>query len=322
MEILCLGELLVDMFPAEVGVSLVDVTAFHPKPGGAPANVAVAASKLGASSGFIGKLGDDAFGYHLAKTLQNEGVDVSGIRFDEDARTSMAFIALPDENTADIVFYRNPGADMLLKPEELDLDLIQSTQAFHFGSISLIDEPSRSATLKAVDIAREAGAFISFDVNYRPRLWNSSESAIKRIMVTIPMVDLIKVNDNELQLLTGTKDFVSGSQELLALGPALCIVTSGAEGSFFQVKEGGEHVPAYKVGTVDATGCGDAFVAGLLVQLVSEKNWRENLNLDRFREILLYANAVGAITALTLGVIPALPTAEQVQRFLSEHQEG
>lgn len=322
MDILCLGELLVDMFPAEVGVRLIEVSAFHPKPGGAPANVAVAASKLGARSAFIGKLGDDAFGHHLVDTLKKEGVDVRGVRFDEYARTSMAFIALPDENTADIVFYRNPGADMLLRPEELDLDLIKSTQAFHFGSISLINEPSRSATLKALDVARASEALVSFDVNYRPRLWNSPEEAVERIMATIPMVNLIKINDVELKLLTGTDDLHKGTRELLAHGPEVCVVTLGPKGSFFQIAQGGRQVPPFKVNTVDATGCGDAFVAALLFQLVSDQEWHEDLTMDRMREILRYANAVGAITALSLGVIPALPTADQVRRFLSERQEG
>jgi fructokinase len=322
MDIVCLGELLVDMFPAEVGVSLVEVSAFHPKPGGAPANVAVAASKLGARSAFIGKLGDDAFGYHLADILAKEGVDVRGVRFDENARTSMAFIALPDKNTADFVFYRNPGADMLLKPEELDRDLLGDTRAFHFGSISLIDEPSRSATLEALKISQEAGALISFDVNYRPRLWKSPEQAVERIMATIPRANLIKVNDVELALLTNCDDLTEGGQKLLALGPQICVVTLGPKGSYFQIAQGGEHIAPFEVDAVDATGCGDAFVAGLLLQLVLDHDWRNNLTLDRMREILRYANAVGAITALSLGVIPALPTADQVRRFLSEHQEG
>ena len=142
MDIVCLGELLVDMFPAELGRSLGEVSAFRPKPGGAPANVAVAATRLGAQSAFVGKVGDDAFGYHLAGVLRQAGVDVRGMRFDKEARTGMAFNAMPDENSYDILFYRNPGADMLLRVDELDRDLLLGTRAFHFGSISLIQEPS------------------------------------------------------------------------------------------------------------------------------------------------------------------------------------
>jgi fructokinase len=318
MDIVCLGELLVDMFPAELGRRLVEVSAFRPKPGGAPANVAVAAARLGAQSAFIGKVGDEAFGHHLAEVLRREGVDVRGMRFDKEARTGMAFIAMPDENTSEFVFYRNPGADMRLRVDELDRELLGKTRAFHFGSLSLGQEPSRSATMEAAKIARQEGALISFDVNYRPTLWSSPQEAGERIMPTIPRVDLVKVNEVELDLLTGSGDLDAGSRALLDLGPELCVVTLGPDGSYFQVAEGGEHVPAFKVQTVDATGCGDAFVAGLLCQLVVGAEWRAQLSVPRMRDILRYANAVGALTALTQGVIPALPTAAQVEEFLRE----
>ena len=318
MDIVCLGELLVDMFPAEVGRSLVEVSAFRPKPGGAPANVAVAAVRLGAQSAFIGKVGDEAFGRHLADILKQEGVDVRGMRFDEEARTGMAFIAMPDENTSEFVFYRNPGADMRLRPDELDRELLQGTRAFQFGSLSLGAEPSRTATMEAVKIAREAGALISFDVNYRPTLWASPEEAYDRVMATVPHVNLLKVNEVELALLGGSENMDAATKTLLELGPELCVVTLGPDGSYFRIAEGGEHIPAFKVETVDATGCGDAFIAGLLCQLVVGANWRDQLSVARMREVLRYANAVGALTALTQGVIPALPTADQVDEFLAQ----
>ena len=318
MDIVCLGELLVDMFPAEVGRSLVEVSAFRPKPGGAPANVAVAAVRLGAKSAFIGKVGDDAFGHHLADILRQEGVKVRGMRYDKEARTGMAFIAMPDVNSYEILFYRNPGADMRLQVDELDRELLQGTRAFHFGSLSLIQEPSRSATMEAARIAREAGALISFDVNYRSDLWSRSE-ARDRVMATIPHVNLLKVNEIEVDLLTGSTDPDTAGKTLLELGLDLCVVTLGPEGSFFQVAEGGGHIPAFEVETVDATGCGDAFIAGLLCQLVVGADWREQLSPARMRKVLRYANAVGALTALTQGVIPALPTADQVDEFLAQY---
>lgn len=316
MDIVCLGELLIDMFPAEVGRGLTEVSAFRPKPGGAPANVAVAATRLGAKSAFIGKVGDDAFGYHLADILGQEGVDVSGMRYDLEARTGMAFIAMPDVNSYEILFYRNPGADMRLSPDELDRKLLGQTCAFHFGSLSLIQEPSRSATLKAVDIARDGGALISFDVNYRPTLWKSREEARDRVMKVVPYVDLLKVNEAELELLAGSRELEAGSQVLLEQGPDLCVVTLGPKGSYFRIPEGGEFIPAFVVETVDATGCGDAFIAGLLCQLVVGKSWEAQLTMPRMREILRYANAVGALTALMQGVIPALPYVATVDEFL------
>jgi fructokinase len=238
------------------------------------------------------------------------------MRFDKEARTGMAFIAMPDENTSEFVFYRNPGADMRLRPDELDRELLQETRAFHFGSLSLGAEPSRSATLEAVRIARQAGTLISFDVNYRPTLWSGPEEACERVMATVPLVNLLKVNEVELALLGGSGDIDAAAQALLELGPELCVVTLGPEGSYFRIAEGGERIPPFKVETVDATGCGDAFIAGLLCQLVVGADWRDQLSMDRMRESLRYANGVGALTSLTQGVIPALPTAAAVAEFL------
>jgi fructokinase len=316
MDIVCLGEVLVDMFPAELGRKLAEVSAFRPKPGGAPANVAVAAVRLGAESAFIGKVGDEAFGHHLAEVLAGEGVVVRGMRFDAYARTGLAFIAMPDENTAEFVFYRNPGTDMLLRADELDRELLQETKAFHFGSISLIQEPSRGATLEALALARRAGALVSFDVNYRPTLWDSPQAAREQIRAALPLVDLVKVNDTELELLTDSGALESGSEALLQAGPSLCVVTLGPKGSYFRTASGGEYIAPFRVDTVDATGCGDAFVAGLLCQLVATGGWRDQLSAERMRQVLRYANAVGALTALIQGVIPALPTAQQVEAFL------
>ena len=316
MDIVCLGELLIDMLPAELGRSLVEVTAWRPKPGGAPANVAVAAARLGARSAFVGKVGDEAFGHYLASVLRDEGVDVSGMRYDREARTGMAFIAKPDENSYDILFYRNPGADMRLRADELDPGMLSGTRAFHFGSISLIQEPSRSATLEAIRLARGGGALISFDVNYRADLW-SRDRARDEVLSALGAVDLVKVNELELELLTGRADLEEGSRELLERGPCLCVVTLGAEGSYFRVAQGGGTVPPFRVRTVDATGCGDAFVAGLLWQLVGGGDWRAQLSVPRLREALRYANAVGALTSTRQGAIPALPTAQMVDEFMA-----
>lgn len=330
MDIVTLGELLVDMFPAELGRGIAEVTAFRPKPGGAPANVAVAAARLGAQSAFIGKVGDEAFGHHLADVLAGEGVETRGMRFDAEARTTMAFIAKPDENTSEYVFYRNPGADVLLRADELDRDLLGATRAFHFGSLSLTDEPVRGATVEAASIAREAGALVSYDVNYRPSLWRDPDEAIEQAMAMLPRVDLLKVNEVELALLAGLESVDASdvaalgeaSETLLERGPALIVVTLGANGSYFRVADGGASIPPFRVETVDATGCGDAFVAGLLTRLVRAGDWRERLSVADLQDSLRYANAVGALTSLTVGVIPALPTAERVEGFLGRQSQS
>lgn len=321
MDIVCLGELLIDMFPAEIGRGMVEVSAFRPKPGGAPANTAVAAARLGANSAFIGKVGGDIFGRHLETVLRNEGVNTQGIRFDLQARTTLVFIAMPDVNTAEFVFYRNPGADMLLRPDELPVDLLRSARCLHFGSLSLIDEPIHSATLKAIELARKAGALISFDVNYRPALWGSPQAAIENVKKILPLVDLVKVNQSELELITGQVDLQEASLALLAYGPELCVVTLGAKGSFFYNGRESAFVPGFKVETIDATGCGDAFIAGLLTRIILNEASIENISGEQLAHALKYANAVGALTALTQGVIPALPTRERVEAFLSKQSD-
>lgn len=321
IDVVCLGELLVDMFPAELGKKLAEVSAFRPKPGGAPANVAVALARLGVHSAFVGKVGDDAFGHHLVETLNQEGVETRGMRTDDQARTTMAFIANPDPHTAEFLFYRNPGADTRLRIEDLDRELLQGTKALHFGSLSLAEEPIRSATQKAVQIVGDTGGLISFDVNFRPTLWSSPEAAYEQVMAMLPRVNLLKVNEVELQLLTGRKDPEAGSKQLLREGPEVCVITIGAKGSYFQVEGGFDFIPAFQVETVDATGCGDAFIAGLLACLISGGEWRDLLKPDLMRKNLIYANAVGALTAQTQGVIPALPTVEAVAYFLSNKPE-
>jgi fructokinase len=316
MDLICLGELLIDMFPAELGRSHAEVSAYRPVAGGAPANVAVAARRLGAESAFIGKVGEDPFGHFLVDVLAHEGVETRGMRLDPEARTTMNLMAQPDANHYDCLFYRNPGADTRLRPDELDEDLLRSTRAFHFGSLSLTDEPARSATVEAVKIAKAAGALISYDVNYRPTLWQSPEEAAAQARAMIRYADLVKVNEAELALLAGDGDITATSGALLALGPSLCIVTLGPDGGYFRVAGGGAVVPGFAVETVDATGCGDAFIAGLLWQLVEAGDWRSQLTPDRLAAALRYANAVGALTATKQGVIPSLPTAAEVASFL------
>ena len=243
MDITTLGEILIDMFPAEIGRRLVEVSAFLPKPGGAPANVAVAARRLGAETAFIGKVGDDVFGHHLIAVLREQGVETRGMRLDDHARTTLAIIAMPDENSAEFVFYRNPGADTRLHPSELDSELLSSTRVLHIGSLSLAEEPSRSATFAAVKLARAAGALISFDVNYRPSLWAGREQAIAQIEAMIPHVHLLKVNEVELALLVGESPSDQAAVLLLARGPALILLTKGRQGSAFYTRSGSGHVP-------------------------------------------------------------------------------
>jgi fructokinase len=324
-QIVTLGELLIDMIPGEVGLPLKEVRSFHPKPGGAPANVAVAASRLGASSAFIGKVGQDHFGSYLAEVLAGEGVDTRGLRFDRQARTTLALVALPDPDSAEFVFYRNPGADQMLTPAELDRTLLESGRVFHFGTVSLTDEPCRGTVWEALGIARRAGAIISCDINYRPALWPSAGQAHQEMERILPEVDLLKVNEFEASLLSGIEGLGPGTldaveraaRELVEKGPRLVVITLGAAGSYFRLQGGGGLVKAYPVDSVDSVGCGDAFMAGLLTQFSAGEAWEDLLEPERISEALSFANAVGALTSLHPGAIPAMPTRTMVEEFIS-----
>lgn len=319
-DILSIGEILIDMFPAEVGRRLVEVSAFSPKPGGACANVAVAAARLGRSSAFIGKVGNDPFGQFLVDTLRNNNVETRGMRFDEKQRTTLAIIAMPDENSAEFMFYRNPGADLCLRAEELDQALLEQCRVLHCGSLLLVDEPARAAQYAAVEIAKKSGALISFDVNHRPALWSDQNAALNQIMKMAREADVLKVNEHELALLTGSDDPAQGCGQLLKEGISLVAVTLGRKGAYYCTSDCQGHVPPFEVDTVDAIGCGDAFVAGLLTVLSGAEDWRIRFRPEDYRRMFTYANAVGALTALERGVIPALPTAARVDAFLREHK--
>ena len=320
IDITSLGEVLVDMFPAEIGRGLTEVSSFRPVPGGAPANVAVAGAFLGLQTAFIGKVGDDAFGHHLIAILKENNVDVRGACYDKDARTGMAFIAMPDVNNYEILFYRNPGADMLLKTEELDVNLLKATKSLHFGSLSLAQEPSSGATMEAVRVAKKAGSLISFDVNYRPGLWKSPHDARQRIMPAISRVHILKINEMELNLLTHdtVENMERACRGLLDKGPKLVAVTLGPGGCYLYNPQGGVRIPGFEVKTVDATGSGDAFIAGLLSRLITVDIRSGRLTLKDLKRFGRYANAVGALATQIKGVIPALPSKEQVNDFLKK----
>jgi fructokinase len=235
---------------------------------------------------------------------------------------------MPDENSAEFVFYRNPGADQRLEVNDLDLDLLESTKAFHFGSPSLTHEPSRSATIEAARIARKGGALVSYDVNYRPSLWKDPAQALDQARKMLPEVDLVKVNEEEAALLTGRKDLdpadpiqvEESAVNLLEMGPELVVLTLGPEGSYFQAECGGGYAPPFEVETVDAVGCGDAFVAGMLTKLVEGGDWKQKLNQDQLMAVLRFSNAVGALTSLKRGAIPAMPTIDEVNEFLASRK--
>jgi fructokinase len=313
-DIITLGELLIDFVPTESSVSLAGAEAFKKAPGGAPANVAAGLAKLGVSSGFMGKVGDDAFGHFLVDTLKEVGVDTSQIYLSEQARTALAFVTLGPEGEREFMFYRHPSADMLHTPEEINNKYVSSAKIFHFGSISLINEPARSATLAAVRTAREAGLLVSYDPNLRLNLWPDAEAAREGIRLGWPYAQVTKVSEEELVFLSGMADLEGAAQSLMHPELRLLVVTHGKEGCTFITPHFLEHVPGFSVKPVDTTGAGDAFVAGLLKGLL--ENPEADQDEGQLYEICRYANAVGALTTTARGAIPALPSAGQVIQFL------
>lgn len=310
--VVCFGEMLIDFVPTISGLSLSDAPAFKKAPGGAPANVAVGIARLGGSSAFIGKVGEDEFGYMLAEILKENNVNNEGMRFDPGARTALAFVTLRSDGEREFMFYRNPSADMLLKEAELDLDLIRKAKIFHYGSISLITEPCKSAHIAAAKVAKDAGVFLSYDPNLRLPLWPSAESAREGILSIWDTADIIKISEEEISFLTKGEDPYDDAvvQKLFHPNLKLLLVTEGPEGCRYYTKKFSGRVKGLKVDAVDTTGAGDAFVAGILSQLAMDLSLLQNE--DRLREALKFANACGALTVKERGAIPALPTREAV----------
>ncbi|KAB2009055.1 hypothetical protein ERO13_D10G128400v2 [Gossypium hirsutum] len=315
-SIVSFGEMLIDFVPTVSGVSLAEAPGFLKAPGGAPANVAIAVSRLGSKASFIGKLGDDEFGHMLADILKQNGVSGDGILFDQGARTALAFVTLRADGEREFMFYRNPSADMLLTPEELNLDLIRSAKVFHYGSISLIVEPCRSAHLKAMEVAKESGALLSYDPNLRLPLWPSADEARKQILSIWDKADIIKVSDVELEFLTGSNKIDDETaMKLWRPNLTLLLITLGEKGSMYYTKYFHGSVDAFHVNTVDTTGAGDSFVGALLCKIVEDPTILENES--KLREVLKFANACGAITTTKKGAIPALPTEAEVLALIN-----
>ncbi|CAF1847153.1 probable fructokinase-4 [Brassica napus] len=314
--IVSFGEMLIDFVPTVSGVSLSEAPGFIKAPGGAPANVAIAVARLGGRAAFVGKLGDDEFGHMLAGILKQNGVSAEGINFDTGARTALAFVTLRSDGEREFMFYRNPSADMLLRPDELNLDLIRSAKVFHYGSISLIVEPCRSAHLKAMEVAKEAGALLSYDPNLRLPLWPSKEEAKKQILSIWDKAEVIKVSDEELMFLTGSDNV--DDETALSLwhdNLKLLLVTLGEKGCNYYTKSFRGSVDPFHVDAVDTTGAGDSYVGALLCNIVDDRSVLEDE--ARLREVLRFANACGAITTTKKGAIPALPTVSEVETLLN-----
>ncbi|HIW94029.1 MAG TPA: carbohydrate kinase [Candidatus Flavonifractor merdipullorum] len=306
-DLIAVGEVLIDL--TQTGVGDAGVRQYAANPGGAPANVAVAAARLGAKAGFVGKVGQDAFGGALRQVLVDNGVDVSGLYDTAAAPTTLAVVSLDEKGDRSFTFYRAPGADTLLTPEEAEQALTEAPKFLHFGSVSLTADPARSATLAAAQKAKAMGVLVSYDPNYRANLWPDEATAKRWMKEPVGLCDVIKLSEEELPLLTGTDDLMEGTRQLVEQGITLVLVTLGDAGAFYRVGETTGQVPGVATKVADTNGAGDTFLGAVLSRLV-RRGAQPLQGLDRktMEEILTFANRAASLTCSRSGAIPAMPT--------------
>ena len=309
-DVTALGEILIDFTPC--GKSAAGQRLFEQNPGGAPANVLTCLSKFGKKTAFIGKVGADMHGQFLTSVLEENQICTDGVIADNSVFTTLAFVALSDSGERSFSFARKPGADTCLTQEELKEELIRDSKIFHLGSLSLTAEPAKGTSFKALEIAKESGCIVSYDPNYRAPLWDSKEAAIEGMRSVISYVDVMKISDEETELLTGNKEPKDAAEALIAQGVSVVAVTLGAEGALVCTKEGQTIVPGYKANMVDTTGAGDSFWGGFLYQLVESGKRPEEVTLEEAASFAKFGNAVASLCVEKRGAIPAMPTLEDV----------
>ncbi len=308
-DITAIGEILIDL--TQTGKNGAGVPTFAANPGGAPANVAVAAARLGCSTAFIGKVGADSLGGYLRQVLGENGVDHSGLQVGESA-TTMAIVSIDETGERSFRFLR--GADCEMVPEDVDEKMAQNSRILHFGSVSLTQGIARSATIFTARAAHRAGMLVSYDPNYRPALWRTKRDALEWMSLPLPLVDIIKLSEEELPLLTGSEDLEEGSRALEEEGIRLVMITLGAKGAFCRWQGESFTVPSVPAKVADTNGAGDTFMGAVLSRLCRRgEKPLENLERGELEEILAFANRAASITCSRSGAIPAMPTLAEVE---------
>lgn len=315
-DVVALGELLIDF--TDNGLSSQGNPLFEANPGGAPCNVLAMLRKLDKNVAFVGKVGCDGFGKQLHEVVKAAGICTDGLKWDEYVHTTLAVVHTLPGGDRDFSFYRNPGADMMLTEEELPMEMIEKTRIFHFGTLSMTHENVRKATLKAIQVAKENGALISFDPNLRPPLWDSLDEAAEQIHVGLGLCDILKIADNEIEFMTGETDFDKGAAILQQQYPNIKIlnVTAGADGSYSYSCGHKVFVPGFKLGgTIETTGAGDTFCASVLGFVL--ENGVENLSENQLTEMLRFANAAAYLVTTKKGAIRSMPEKAEVEAILA-----
>ena len=317
-DVVTLGELLIDF--TDNGMSAQGNTMFEANPGGAPCNVLAMLNKLGHPTAFIGKVGKDIFGLKLKSVLEEVGIDTSNLIVDEDARTTLAFVQTFEDGDRDFSFYRNPGADMLLTADEVDGELVKSARLFHFGTLSMTHEGVREATKKAIRIAKENGAIVSFDPNLRPPLWKSLDDAKEQAAYGFTQCDVLKISDNEIQWFTGEEDYDKGIEKLRQeYDIPLILLSMGRDGSRAYYKDLRVEMPSFiQKETIETTGAGDTF-GGCCLHYVLEYGL-DGLNEERLKEMLTFANAAASIITTRKGALRVMPEPDEVKLFIESRK--
>ena len=314
VDVTALGELLIDF--TQNGTSEQGNSLFEANPGGAPCNVLAMLSKLGHKTAFIGKVGNDSFGKELKRVLEEVGIDATHLYMDDEVHTTLALVHTFADGDRDFSFYRNPGADMMLTEEEIPEELINDTKIFHFGTLSMTHEGVRAATKKALNLAKKAGAIISFDPNLRPPLWDSLENAKEQVLYGLNYCDILKISDNEIQWFTGEEDYTDGVNWILERYQIpLILVSMGKEGSraYYDGKMV-EVKPFLQKNTIETTGAGDTF-GGCVLHYICEHGL-EGLTEDNLEEMLTFANAAAALITTKKGALRVMPSREEIEAIM------
>ena len=317
-DVIALGELLIDF--TQNGLSEQGNGLFEANPGGAPCNVLSMLNNLGKKTSFIGKVGNDQFGKTLKKALEELGIGTENLLMDNEVHTTLALVHTFADGDRDFSFYRNPGADMMLTVDELNLDLVRDTRIFHFGTLYMTHDGIRATTKKAVETAKEAGALISFDPNLREPLWDSLDNAKEQVRWGLGKCDVLKISDNEIQWLTGEEDFTAGVKKIREEFPIpLILVSMGRDGS--RAYYGDHYVevaPFLQKNTIETTGAGDTFCACVLNYVLEHD--LEALTDEQLKEMLTFANAAASIITTRKGALRVMPTREEVLDFLKKQE--
>lgn len=319
-DVVCFGEMVVDLFAEDKGTSGFPLS-FFSIPGGAAVNVAVALGRLGVKSTLLGKIGEDIFGRFLRSSLVQEGVDIQGLAIDTRKPTAVTFVFRKGPDSLEPLFVRYGRADMNFQSENIPWPLLETGRILHFVSLCFVEESMRRATWEILDFCVRKGILVSLDINHRPLLWKNLSEAREFMLQAVKRVDFLKLTQEELDFLTGYRDPQKGAKILLSQGVINCMVTLGSGGAFFTNAQGEGFVPAFSVSTIDPTGCGDAFCAGYIREIFGRHiQPRETLSKERFREMVIFASACGALTARKERGGFRFPTLEEVEEFLRETQ--